>query len=102
MRALTFLTGRLAGILLAAAVAGGAASAEEAVRYPVPATQIYPGDVIKDEMIMDRNFAPNIQGASAFINDRTMLVGRIARRTLLAGHLIPVNGLEDQKTVVRG
>jgi flagella basal body P-ring formation protein FlgA len=51
---------------------------------------------------MDRNFAPNIQGASAFINDRASLVGRIARRTLLAGHLIPINGLEDLKAVTRG
>lgn len=94
---------KIAFLLLAGAMlAGGAMAAEEAVKYPVPATTIYPGDVIKDEMIMDRNFAPNIQGASAFINDRAVLVGRTARRTLNAGHLIPINGLEDQKVVTRG
>ena len=102
MRALTLVTGWLAGVLLAAGIAHDASAAEESVRYPVPATQIYPGDVIKDEMIMDRNFAPNIQGASAFIYDRAALVGRTARRTLNAGHLIPINGLEDQKVVTRG
>jgi flagellar basal body P-ring formation protein FlgA len=98
MRVLKIVSFLLAGVMLA----GGAMAAEDAVKYPVPATTIYPGDVIKDEMIMDRNFAPNIQGASAFINDRAALVGRTARRTLTAGYLIPINGLEDQKTVTRG
>jgi len=98
MRVLKIAFLLLAGVMLA----GGATAAEEAVKYPVPATTIYPGDVIKDEMIMDRNFAPNIQGASAFVNDRAALVGRTARRTLNAGHLIPINGLEDQKVVTRG
>jgi flagella basal body P-ring formation protein FlgA len=102
MRAVIIVTRWLASFVLAASIAGVANAAEDAVRYPVPATSIYPGDVIRDEMIMDRNFAPNIQGASAFINDRASLVGRIARRTLLAGHLIPINGLEDLKAVTRG
>lgn len=102
MRAVTIVIRWLAGFVLAASIASVAHAAEEPVRYPVPATAIYPGDVIRDEMIMDRNFAPNIQGASAFINDRASLVGRVARRTLLAGHLIPINGLEDLKAVTRG
>ncbi len=94
---------KIASVLLASVMlAGGAMAAEEAVKFPVPATTIYPGDVIKDEMLMDRNFAPNIQGASAFINDRAALVGRVARRQLMAGHLIPINGLEEQKAVTRG
>ena len=102
MQIITIAIRWLASIALAAGIAGAAQAADEAVRYPVPATTIYPGDLIRDEMIMDRNFAPNIQGASAFINDRASLVGRVARRTLLAGHLIPINGLEDQKVVTRG
>ena len=94
---------KIASVLLASVMlAGGAMAADEAVKFPVPATTIYPGDVIKDEMLMDRNFAPNIQGASAFINDRAALVGRVARRQLMAGHLIPINGLEEQKAVTRG
>jgi flagella basal body P-ring formation protein FlgA len=102
MRAVTIVTHWLASLVLATGIASVAQAGDESVRYPVPATAIYPGDVIRDEMIMDRNFAPNIQGASAFINDRASLVGRIARRTLLAGHLIPINGLEDLKAVTRG
>ena len=102
MRAATIITRLLASALLAGGVASSTHAAEESVRYPVPATAIYPGDVIRDEMIMERSFAPNIQGASAFISDRAALVGRIARRTLPAGYLIPINGLEDQKVVSRG
>ena len=102
MRAVTIVTRWVVSLGLATGIASVAQAADESVRYPVPATAIYPGDVIRDEMIMDRNFAPNIQGASAFINDRASLFGRIARRTLLAGHLIPINGLEDLKAVTRG
>ena len=40
------------------------------MRFPVPATTIYPGDLIKDEMIIERTFAPNMPGAAAFISDR--------------------------------
>jgi flagella basal body P-ring formation protein FlgA len=72
------------------------------VRFPVPATAIYPGDVIKDEMIIERSFAPNLPGAAAFINERPLAVGRIARRTLFPGQLIPINALEEQKVVTRG
>jgi flagella basal body P-ring formation protein FlgA len=102
MHAVRIVTLVLASFVLAAGIVGVANAAEDAVRYPVAATAIYPGDVIRDEMIMERSFGPNIQGASAFINDRASLVGRVARRTLLAGHLIPINGLEDLKAVTRG
>ena len=80
----------------------GSAIAEEPARFPVPATAIYPGDLIKEEMIIDRAFAPNMPGAAAFVSERPMAVGRIARRTLLPGQLIPINALEEQKIVTRG
>jgi len=64
--------------------------------------RIYPGDLIKEEMIIDRAFAPNMPGAAAFVSERPMAVGRIARRTLLPGQLIPINALEEQKIVTRG
>jgi flagella basal body P-ring formation protein FlgA len=88
--------------MLVASVMCGGASAEEPVRFPVPVTAIYPGDVIKEEMIIDRAFAPNMPGAAAFVSERPMAVGHIARRTLLPGQLIPINALEEQKIVTRG
>ncbi|MGP9813375.1 flagellar basal body P-ring formation chaperone FlgA [Rhodopseudomonas sp. NSM] len=80
----------------------GAAAAADPVRLPVPATTIYPGEAIKDEMLIDRAFAPNLSGLAAFVNERTAAVGRIARRTLLPGYLIPINAIEEQKIVTRG
>ena len=53
-------------------------------------------------MIIDRAFAPNMPGAAAFVSERPMAVGQVARRTLLPGQPIPINALEEQKIVTRG
>ena len=101
MRAISIVMRRLAAATLVVVACGGAL-AEEPVRYPVPVTTIYPGDLIKDELLIDRTFAPNMQGSAAFINERPMAVGRIARRTLLPGQMIPINAVEEHKIVTRG
>ena len=101
MRAISIVMRRLAAATLVVVACGGAL-AEEPVRYPVPVTTIYPGDLIKEELLIDRTFAPNMQGSAAFINERPMAVGRIARRTLLPGQMIPINAVEEQKIVTRG
>ncbi|WP_043160450.1 flagellar basal body P-ring formation chaperone FlgA [Bradyrhizobium sp. Ai1a-2] len=92
----------IAALALVASGAHSGAIAEESMRFPVPATVIYPGDMIKDELIIDRAFAPNMPGAAAFVADRASLVGRVARRTLVSGQPIPINALEEQKLVARG
>jgi flagellar basal body P-ring formation protein FlgA len=102
MRAMSIAVRRIAAAALAAPVICGGAMAEEPLRLPVPVTTIYPGDLIKDEMLIDRAFAPNMPGAAAFVGDRLTVVGRTARRTLLPGQLIPNNAVEDQKIVNRG
>ncbi len=102
MRAISMLIRRTSSAALVAAGLCAAARAEEPAHFPVPATVIYPGDLIKDEMIIDRTFAPNLPGAAAFAGDRPAVVGRIARRTLLPGQLVPLNALEEQKLVARG
>jgi flagella basal body P-ring formation protein FlgA len=78
------------------------ATAEEPGHFPVPVTAIYPGDLIREEMIIDRAFTPNMPGAAAFVGERALAVGHIARRTLIPGQLIPINALEEQKVVTRG
>ncbi|ABD86662.1 flagellar basal body P-ring formation chaperone FlgA [Rhodopseudomonas palustris] len=102
MRAISTLVRRVWSAAFVATVISASALAEEPARFPVPATVIYPGDLIKDEMIIDRSFAPNLPGVAAFVGDRPAVVGRIARRTLLPGQLIPINALEEQKLVSRG
>ncbi|WP_249781549.1 flagellar basal body P-ring formation chaperone FlgA [Bradyrhizobium semiaridum] len=86
---------------LAALAVAGAAGAEER-RLPVPAVTIRAGEVIKDEMITERAFAPNLLGVALFIDARPTLVGRMARRTLLPGQPIPSNAVEDPWAVARG
>ena len=55
------MRGAAAGLLVLAFA--GAAMGEER-RLPVPAVTIRSGDVIKEEMIMERAFAPNLLGPS--------------------------------------
>lgn len=87
---------------LAVALAAGPAHAEESKHLPVPAVTIYPGDVIREEMLVDRAFAPNMSGVAAFVDSRAVLVGRAARRTLLPGQPIPTNAIDEPKVVTRG
>jgi flagellar basal body P-ring formation protein FlgA len=90
----------LAAALLVFAYARAAIGEER--RLPVPAVTIRPGEMIKDEMITERAFAPNLLGVALFIEGRQILVGRMARRTLLPGQPIPTNAVEDFWTVARG
>ena len=86
--------------LLGLAFAGAAAGEER--RLPVPAVTIRPGEVIKEEMIAERAFAPNLLGIALFVEARPALIGRMARRALLPGQPIPVNAVEDPWAVARG
>src|SRR4051812_27896976 len=78
-----------------------AAMAEER-RLPVPSVTIRPGEVIKDDMITERAFAPNLLGVALFIEGRQTLVGRMARRSLLPGQPIPTNAVDEPWAVARG
>src|SRR3954451_15176125 len=68
----------LAPVLLVPA-SGRLAAAEEK-RLPVPAVSIRAGELIRDDMITERAFAPNVLGVAMFIEGRQVLVGRMARR----------------------
>lgn len=102
MRTISIAGRWIAAVTLLVSIGWGGAIAEEAKRLPVPATTIYPGDMIKDELLTDRMFAPNMPGAAAFVSERAVVVGRVARRTLLPSQPIPINAVEDQKAVLRG
>ena len=98
-----------AGRLLLAAVALIAISSDGALLaagpnvLPVPTITIYPGDVIKDDHLVDRDFS-GISGAvnPAVISTRSATVGKIARRTLLPGSPIPLNAIVDPRVVSNG
>ena len=90
----------LAAALLVLAFARAALGEER--QLPVPAVTIRQGEVIKEEMITERAFAPNLLGVALFVEARPTLVGRMARRTLLPGQPIPTNAVEDPWAVARG
>lgn len=80
----------------------GPARADQRLALPVPTVTIYPGDVIKDEMLTERNFSPRYPGRASVIDSRAAITGQVARRTLLPGHPIPINAVEEPNVVKRG
>ena len=90
----------LAAVLLILASARLAVAEEK--RLPVPAVSIRAGELIRDDMITERAFAPSLLGVAMFIEGRQVLVGRMARRALLPGQPIPSDAVEDPWTVARG
>ena len=89
---------RIALVTIAVIVASHASGAE---RRPVPSVTIYPGDVIRDQMITDADF-PDAVASSAYASSRAMLIGKVARRTLLPGQSIPANAVGEPKLVTVG
>ena len=78
--------------------AGPVAAAQ---RLPVTAVTVYPGDVIRDNMLTDHDFPDRI-ASDGFINRRADLVGKVARRTLLPGQAISTNSVALPKLVTIG
>ena len=87
-------------ILLLTALFGPARAQEAGA--PTPNVVIYPGDVIRDEMIADSAEGGVRDGIGPFIEDRSLVVGKVARLTLLPGHAIPYAGISNRKVVANG
>lgn len=75
--------------------------ASEELVLPVPAVTIRPGDVITDSMLKEQRFPPNYRARYAIIEAPLAVIGKVARRTLLPGELIPANAVDDAKLVLR-
>src|SRR5579863_2638420 len=69
---------------------------------PVPSVTIYPGDVIKESWIVDHDFGSDGPAEGAAIADRTALVGKVARHTLLPGLPISMNAVGEPRLIVDG
>jgi flagella basal body P-ring formation protein FlgA len=76
------------------------APAQEALA-PSPRVVIYPGDVIRDDMLADVVGAAR-DGSGPFVDSRSLIVGKVARLTLLPGHAIPFSGISNRKLVANG
>lgn len=86
------------GVLALLAVVDPAAATE---RRPVPSTVIYPGDIIRADMLTDAEF-PDAVASTTYATNRTMLLGKVARRTLLPNQAIPANAVAEPKLVTIG
>ena len=85
-------------ILTLALLAVTLSPAAAAERRPVAAVTIYPGDVIREDMLADQDF-PDALAGSSFASNRSMLVGKVARRTLLPGQAIATNAIGEPRLV---
>jgi len=90
---------RLAGVALLVASSLGIAAAAE--RRPVPAVTIYPGDVIRESMLTDADF-PDAMASAVYASNRSMLIGKVARRTLLPGQAIATTAVGEPRLVTIG
>jgi flagellar basal body P-ring formation protein FlgA len=91
---------REAAIAALAAVAATGTWAQDA-GAPTPKAVIYPGDVILDDMLVENSQVVR-DGSGPFVESRSLIVGKVARLTLLPGHAIPFSGVSNRKVVSNG
>ncbi len=93
------------GIALLAACATTAvvADADDSGRTVfVPSTVIYPGDRITGEALSERQLLVSPGNPPVFGERQEDLLGKIARRTLLPGELIPEMAIRSEDAVKQG
>src|SRR5271165_1893350 len=78
------------------------AAAAQEIAAPTPRSVIYPGDVIRDNMLADLPQGGMRDGEGPFVENRALIVGKVARLTLLPGHAIPFTGVSNRKVVANG
>lgn len=88
-------------LLFAALIGGVAARADTTVRVPVPVVTIYPGDQFTAGMLTEREFL-QLAHASSVIRDPAALIGKTARRTLLAGQPILMDAIREPSAIKQG
>ena len=86
---------------IALCLAPAAAAAQEA-GVPVPKYVIYPGQPIRDDMLVDAAADEVRDGIGPYVESRSQLYGKSTRMTLLPGRAIPLRALANRRLVVNG
>jgi flagella basal body P-ring formation protein FlgA len=73
----------------------------QVAQLPTPKVVIYPGDVIRDDMLVDLAADPSSPWGPV-AQARSGLVGKMSRRTLLPGRPIPMAAIENPRVVANG
>jgi len=93
---------RFLPIAAAAFVWAAPATAQNVVPVPVPTVTLYPGEPISADQLTERRFRISSRSMHAVALSKDDVIGKVARRTLVAGQLIPQNAIETMKIVKRG
>jgi flagellar basal body P-ring formation protein FlgA len=80
----------------------GSLAAAAGVELPVPTITIYPGDLIGENLLIDRTFELAPGETMPVYQQRSGLIGKVARRTLPAGKPIPLNSVAEADVVRQG
>ena len=79
----------------------GVAAADQVITLPVPTVTIYPGDPIDADRLTDHTFYQS-QVASGYVDSQDLLIGKVAKRTLLPDHPIAANAIGEDDLIKRG
>lgn len=87
--------------LLTAPLADPAARAEEST-LPAPKAVIYPGEIIREDMLVDAPADDLGSRVGPILDNRKAVVGRMALRTLLPGEAIGLSDVGNPRLVASG
>lgn len=92
---------KIAGAALALSLIGFPVLAEGDLYAVVPTNTIYPGEILTANRLEEVEVTnPNLRGDFAQSIDQ--VVGKVTKRTLIAGHVVYVSGLREPFVVNRG
>jgi len=90
-------------VVAACVAASGMADAANVVRTVyVPRGVIYPGDVITMDALVQGRFVRDDASPPVFGENADDLVGKVARRTLMRGELVPNSAVRQQDLIIQG
>lgn len=92
----------LTAMVLPLCSAGAQSIVAERTIFAAPVVTIYPGEIIGDDMVAEREFGPLRPVRGGYVASVDALIGKIARRTLMPGFAIPQNAVENAKLVQKG
>jgi flagella basal body P-ring formation protein FlgA len=92
----------IAALALAASLVCAPLRAAQMEWLPVAAITIYPGDVITEGMLTEGKFPEGTSLNRPVAVSSEEIIGKVARRTLLPGRLIPHNTVAIPDLVARG
>jgi flagella basal body P-ring formation protein FlgA len=89
-------------VSLALASHSAFAEGESAANFPVPTVTIQTGDVLSEDLVVERRLIANGIAMRTHYTSRDEVIGKVARRPLAAGAAIPVNALREPYTFKEG